>query len=124
MRLILSLLALAVATPAVAQTRPGEPWPGATVGDQHRHAMERLRAAAEAQEALARQQRLETRLTVLELQAARQPASPSVWSPIAAKSPEQERSAREAAATRRQQTETAVGQIDAWLYRTPPQSSP
>lgn len=119
MRLFLILLAIGLATPAVAQVRPGEPWPGATVGEQHRHEMQRLRANAEAQEALARQQRLETRLTVLELQAARQP-SPAPATPYApVRSPNQERAAREAA-QRRQQTESAVTQIDAWLYRDRP----
>ena len=74
---------------------------------------------SEAQEALARQQRLETRLTVLELQAARQP-SPAPTTPYApVRSSDRERAARDAATQRRAQTEAAVAQIDAWLYRDP-----
>lgn len=120
MRLLPILLALGLATPAVAQVRPGEPWPGASIGEQHRHEMQRLRANAEAQEALARQQRLEARLTVLGLQAARQspPAPTAPWTPPAG-SQDQERTAREAAAQRRLEAQTAVAQIDAWLYRAP-----
>ena len=116
MRLLLPLLILSLATPALAQTRPGEPFPQVSVGERHRYEMERLRAINDGQAALARQQALQTRLTVLELQAARQPPplpAPSLY----VRSPEQERAARQAATTRREATQDAVSQIDDWLDR-------
>lgn len=116
MRLLLPLLILSLATPALAQTRPGEPFPQMSVGDRHRYEMERLRAINDGQAALARQQALQTRLTVLELQAARQ--SPPLPAPsLYVRSPEQERAARQAATTRREATQDAVSQIDDWLDR-------
>lgn len=82
--------------------------------------MDRLRANAEEQEALARRQRLDTRLTLLRLQAAR-PAAPDSRAPdVVARSPEAERAVREAEANRRLQGAAAVAQIDDWLYRRHP----
>ena len=116
MRLLLPLLILSLATPALAQTRPGEPFPQMSVGERHRYEMERLRTINDGQAALARQQALQARLTVLELQAARQPAPLPAPSPYL-RSPEQERAARQAATTRREATQDAVSQIDDWLDR-------
>lgn len=116
MRLLLPLLILSLATPALAQVRPGDPFPQMSVGERHRYEMERLRAINDGQAALARQQALQTRLTVLELQAVRQPPPLPAPSPYV-RSPEQERAAREAATTRREATQDAVGQIDDWLDR-------
>ncbi len=117
MRALIALALMTLPAPALAQSRVE---PRAAVGDQHRWAMEQLRARADANEALARQQRLEARLTVLELQAARQ-AAPIVkvpdWRPL--RSPEEERAARESATVRRQETVRSVTQIDAWLDRRP-----
>lgn len=80
--------------------------------------MDRLRANAEAQEALARRQRLDTRLTLLRLQAAR-PTAPDTPA-LVARSPEEERAVRAAASDRLRADVAAVAQIDDWLYRPRP----
>lgn len=121
MRPFLPLLILSLATPAVAQTRPGEPFPQMSVGERHRYEMDRLRAVNDANAALARQQAIQTQLTVLQLEAARRPAPPLPATTPYVRSPEQERAGREAAAVRREATRTAVGQIDDWLDRGRPQ---
>ena len=121
MRLVLPLLlSLAAATPAVAQVAPYPGYgPGVTTGDVHRYEMDRLRNQADQRDALARQQSLDTRLTVLELQARRvQPPAPA-YAPQPLRTVEQERSARETATARRETTTRGVGQIDAWLDRAP-----
>jgi len=121
MRLVLPLLlSLAAATPAVAQVSsyPGY-GSGVTTGDVHRYEMDRLRNQADQRDALARQQSLNARLTVLELQARRvQPPAPA-YAPQPLRTVEQERAARETATARRETTTRGVGQIDAWLDRAP-----
>lgn len=127
-RLILITLMLAAAPLAAnAQTWPGWPGPppagydpGSAIADQHRIEMDRLRNQAAEREALAQQQRLQTRMTLRRLEAARQPAVPSP--PQTAYVPrtlEQERQAREAQATRREEMTRGVTEIDAWLDRRP-----
>ncbi|HEY1071427.1 MAG TPA: hypothetical protein VGE49_00740 [Brevundimonas sp.] len=127
-RLILTTLMLAAAPLAAkAQTWPGWPGPpppgydpGSAIADQHRIEMDRLRNQAAEREALAQQQRLQTRLTILQLQAARQPTPP--LPPPTAYAPrtlEQERQAREAQDARREQMVRGVTEIDAWLDRRP-----
>ena len=115
----LILLALMTTTPALAQTPPWVQPGGASVGEQHRYQADRQRAINDANAALARQQQLETRLTILELQSARQaPLMPqSDWRAL--RTPEQERALREAATERRQTVVEGMGQIDAWLDRAP-----
>ena len=127
-RLILATLMLAAAPlVANAQTWPGWPGPppagydpGSAIADQHRIEMDRLRNQAAEREALAQQQRLQTRMTLQRLEAARQPAVPSP--PQTAYVPrtlEQERQAREAQAARREEMTRGVTEIDAWLDRRP-----
>jgi hypothetical protein len=118
-----SFTLMLAATPALAQVTPWSPYGGAgTAGaDLQRYRIEQQRQQAEASEALARQQALQTRLTLMELQARRMPA-PTADNPTpAVRSPEQERAAREAATARRQTTTQGVGQIDRWLDRRPHQ---
>jgi hypothetical protein len=116
--LALAALVLVAATPALAQVRSWTPY-GATGLDQQSYRIEQQRQQAEASEALARQQALQTRLTLMELRARRVPA-PTTDSPgPAPRSLEQERTAREAATARRQTTAQGVGQIDSWLDRRP-----
>lgn len=127
-RLILMTLMLTAAPFAAnAQTWPGWPGPpppgyspGSAIADQHRYEMDRLRNQAAEREALAQQQRLQTQLTIQQLQAARQPTLPSP--PPTAYVPrtlEQERQAREAQTARREAMVRGVTQIDAWLDRRP-----
>lgn len=127
-RLILITLMLAAAPLAAnAQTWPGWPGPppagydpGSAIADQHRIEMDRLRNQAAEREALAQQQRLQTRMTLQRLEAARQPAVPSP--PQTAYVPrtlEQERQAREAQAARREDMTRGVTEIDSWLDRRP-----
>ena len=116
-------LALAMAAPALAQipTYPRYGAPGVGTGDMQRYEMERLRQQAQESETLARQQSLQTRLTLFEMQARRQAAPaavPESPSPVL-RSLERERAAREAATVRRQSTTEGVGQIDSWLDRQP-----
>ena len=83
------------------------------------HPIERLRALSDANEALARRQRLETRLTLLELEAARAPAVvPPDGRPLA--SPEIERANREDAQRRGRTMREGILEIDAWLDRPTP----
>ncbi len=127
-RLILLTVLLAAAPLAAnAQTWPGWPGPpppgydpGSAIADQHRIEMDRLRNQAAEREALAQQQRLQTQLTIQQLQAARQPAPP--MPPQTAYAPrtlEQERQAREAQDARREEMVRGVTEIDAWLDRRP-----
>ena len=120
MRLVLPLLlSLAAAAPAAAQVAPYPGYGhGVTTGDVHRYEMDRLRNQADQRDALARQQALDTRLTVLELQARRiQPPPSYALQPL--RTVEQERAARETATARREAAARGVGQIDAWLDRAP-----
>jgi len=118
--LVSGVLALSVSS-AGAQVRPWTPLgtSGASGLETQRYAIERQRQQAESAELLARQQQLQTRLTLMELQARRIPA-PTPDAPASAlRSPEQERAAREAATARRQATAQGVSQIDSWLDRQP-----
>lgn len=118
MRALIALMLLALPAPALAQSWTPD-WRGSSVStaESHRWEVERLRARSDASEALARQQRLETRLTILELQAARRPAlaPPSDGRPLA--SPEIERGRREGAERRGQAVREGVSEIDSWLDR-------
>lgn len=115
---LIALLLLALPGPALAQSWTPPDWRGAeaSTADQHRREMERLRAQADANEALARQQRLETQLALLGLQAARQPAvaPPADW-PLG--SLEDERARRQGAERRGQAAREGVAEIDRWLDR-------
>tara|TARA_R110000782_G_scaffold24278_2_gene62853 strand:+ start:417 stop:791 length:375 start_codon:yes stop_codon:yes gene_type:complete len=112
--------ALTGALPAAAQVAPppGQPWPNAAdqaryQADQHRYEMDRLRLEADAREAFARQQALEARLRVMELQAARQPPPPpAAWTTPPVGTPEQARARRDAVVN-------GTTQIDDWLDRRP-----
>ena len=114
-------LTLGAAAPVPAQVAPYWRYgvSGAAAGDVQRYEMERLRQQGQESEALARQQSLQTRLTLMELQARRQPAPPPESPSPVLRSVERERAAREAATTRRQSTVQGVSQIDAWLDRQP-----
>ena len=126
-RLILMTVLMAAAPLAAnAQTWPG--WPGppppgydpsSAIADQHRIEMDRLRNQAAEREALARQQRLQTQLTIQQLQAARQPTPPLPPPTAYVRSPEEERRAREAQTARREEMVRGVTEIDAWLDRRP-----
>lgn len=124
MRALMALMLLALPAPALAQSWPAPDWrdPAVSTADRHRWETERLRARSDAAEALARQQRLETWLTLLELQAARQPAvaPPQDWRPL--DSPEAERTRREGVERRGQTLREGVSGIDSWLDRRPPSS--
>ncbi|MGO4411021.1 MULTISPECIES: hypothetical protein [unclassified Brevundimonas] len=123
---LMTVLLAALPLAANAQIWPGWPGPpppgydpGSAIADQHRIEMERLRNQAAEREALAQQQRLQAQLTILQLQAARQP-TPPLTPPIAyVRSPEEERLAREAQDARRDQMVRGVTEIDAWLDRRP-----
>jgi hypothetical protein len=124
--ILMSLLMAAAPLAANAQTWPGWPGPpppgydrGSAIADQHRIEMDRLRQQAAEREALAQQQRVQTQLTIQQLQAARQPALPSPPPTAYARSPEEERQAREAQTARREEMVRGVTEIDAWLDRRP-----
>lgn len=125
--LIPTILAVASATPALAQTYPPyrppyAAYPGGTaaaIADQHRYENERLRAQAQASAALARQQQAEARLRRLEIEAARQPTLPAQAAPRALYATEQEQALRQSATERRQDAAQGYGQIDDWLDRNP-----
>ena len=127
-RLILMTLLLAAAPVATnAQTWPDWPGPpppgydpGSAIADQHRIEMDRLRNQAAEREALAQQQRLQTQLTIQQLQAARQPTPPlPPQTAYAPRTLEQERQAREAQTARREEMVRGAAEIDAWLDRRP-----
>jgi opacity protein-like surface antigen len=127
MRRILTLTALlaATATPALAQTypQPGRPYgayPGgvpAAIADQHRYETDRLRYQAQSSADQARQQQVETQLRLRAIEAAREPAASYALPPRPLYSPDQERTLRQSAAERRQQTAQGMSQIDDWLNR-------
>lgn len=125
----LALAVVTIPTEALAQSLPPA-WqarPGALAfdaqryrADQNRLEMERLRLGAD-------QRRLEAQLGQLEAQSsrdrivgARQPEPVQPQPLPALRSPEQERSARQAAEERRRTHSATVGQIDAWLDRPVP----
>lgn len=126
--LILTALMTASATPALAQTYPPYPayqppyaaYPGgapAAIADQHRYENERLRNQADANAAFANQLQTETQLRRLQIEAARQPTLVQPAQPRPLYSLEQERALREASATRLEQTQSGMKQIDDWLDR-------
>lgn len=113
--LLLVAAGLATALPASAQV-----WdPGQAAALRHQRAMEQLRARADDRAAFIRQQQLNSRLTLLELEAARPapPVQPETWRAL--RSPAEERALRESATTRRREVTSGVTQIDAWLDRGP-----
>lgn len=124
---LMTLLMTAVPLAAAAQTWPGWPGPpppgydpGSTIADQHRIEMDRLRNQAAEREALTQQQRLQTQLTIQQLEAARQPTPPlPPQTAYAPRTLEQERQAREAQTARREDMVRGVTEIDAWLDRRP-----
>lgn len=117
MRIPLALSVALLAGPAMGQVVPFQ-GPNA-LAERHRYEMDRLRAQSDQRDAFAKQQQLNSRLTVLELQAARQPdlVQPAPIPPL--RTVEQARAEREAATRRREATTQGVGQIDAWLDRDP-----
>ena len=127
-RLPLIVAALtALAAPATAQVAPPLPRPGLTVdphryqADRHRYEMQRLRRQADDRAAFARRLQLESQLSRMEVDAARQPdlAPPAGYRAL--RSPEEERALRLSATERRETVQSGVGEIDAWLDqgRTP-----
>ena len=124
--ILITLLMAALPLAAKAQTWPGWPGPpppgydpGSAIADQHRIEMDRLRNQAAEREALAQQQRLQTQLTIQQLEAARQPTPLPPSTAYAPRTLEQERQAREAQDRRRDQMVRGVTEIDAWLDRRP-----
>lgn len=116
MRIVFALsLSLACVAPAVAQVQPfNSP---VAIADRHRFEIDRLRLQSEQRDAFARQQQQNTRLTLLELQAARRPEPIQPESYRTLRTPDQERALREAAAGRNRATVEDVTQIDGWLDR-------
>lgn len=116
-------LAAALAAASAAQAQSWPPVAGPAIdplryqADQHRYEIDRLRVQADRREAFARQLQLETRLTRLEIEAARQPEPAPPPAYRALRSPEEERTLRESATLRRRATTAGVTQIDAWLDR-------
>lgn len=124
--IFMTLLLVAAPVAASAQTWPGWPGPpppgydpGSAIAYQHRIEMDRLRNQAAEREALVQQQRLQTQLTILQLQAARQPTPPMPQPTAYVLSPEEARQAREAQTARREEMTRSVTEIDAWLDRHP-----
>lgn len=119
----------ALAAPALAQTVPPLPRAGLYVdphryqADRHRYEMDRLRQQADDRAAFARQLQLESQLSRMEVEAARQPdIAPPALVPLgsgyrALRSPEEERALRLSATERRETVQSGVGEIDAWLDR-------
>lgn len=92
--------------------------PNVTTGDIHRYEMDRLRAQADQNQALAQSQTLQTQLTLQSLQAQRQP--PLVTQPTRRPlSLDEARQQRQAIETRSGAATHATGQIDSWLDRRP-----
>lgn len=125
--LLSGLIAAGAASAALAQTpaqppaygQPYSAYPGgapAAIADQHRYENERLRLQAQTNAAQARQQQAETRQRLMELQTARDAASPAVPArPFV--DPAQTRATQAQADARREQTRQGVNQIDSWLDR-------
>ena len=114
MRITLALIVLATAGPATAQTWVG---PGVSQGELQRYRIEQQRLRSAEQSAFARQQALNSRLTRLEVEAARQPEP---YIPYVAPLPRTGATPSVAGATeRREAVSEGVGQIDDWLDRRP-----
>jgi hypothetical protein len=120
-RILLAAIALAAAPSAQAQIAPPRAGSAADLhryqGEQHRAEIDRLRVQAAQREAFARQLELETGLSRLEIEAARQTDITQQPEPRALRSPAEERALRESATRRRQAAAAGVGEIDAWLDR-------
>ncbi|GAA0868286.1 hypothetical protein GCM10009116_04440 [Brevundimonas basaltis] len=117
----MALAFTAVAASAQAQVAPPHVGPGVDPpryqADQHHQEIDRLRARADQREAFTRRLEVETRLSRLEIEAARQTdlALPPPYRAL--RSPEEERALRESATARRRDTTAGVEQVDAWLDR-------
>ncbi|MBU1347860.1 MAG: hypothetical protein KKA16_13050 [Alphaproteobacteria bacterium] len=114
-----SVLAMLPGTASAQVACPGQPRVGDWMADQHRDAIELQRQRSAEQAAFARQYRLESRLTEMEIRSAR---APEPYIPLAATplhSPEAERQARLDATRRREAVAAGVGQVDDWLARPP-----
>lgn len=114
----LILVGVLIAAPVSAQVAyPGQPYVGDPLADRLRDRVETQRLRSAEQAAFAREQRLNARLTALEVQAARlpEPFVPLVDTgrPLSA-TPRSED-----AAARRGRTAAGVTQIDDWLDRQP-----
>ena len=81
--------------------------------------MERLRALADQRETLARQQRLQTQLTLQRLEAARAPAPPPPPQTAYARPFDLAPVASAVGPTRLDATQSGLAEIDAWLDRRP-----
>lgn len=113
MRALLILSFMALAAPAAAQVHP---WPGyeahpAVALERHRAADEAQRARAREQADFARRMQSDSRLTRLELDAARRARPQPIPSPL-------DRPALPSATTN-DATRRSVTEIDAWLDRRP-----
>jgi hypothetical protein len=114
MRVAIVLIALAVAGPVTAQTWMG---PGVSQGDLQRYRIEQQRLRSAEQAAFARQQALNSRLTRLQVEAARQPEP---YIPHVQPLPRTSGQPSVAGASqRREAVSEGVGQIDDWLDRDP-----
>lgn len=101
--------------PAAGQVWRGDPGP--SQADIHRYRLEEQRLRSTEQAAFAQQQRLNSRLTRLEVDAARQPAPET---PLARSSPQPGSSGDiTAARSHRDAVASRVGEIDQWLDRDP-----
>ncbi|MFC5372414.1 hypothetical protein ACFPIF_07625 [Brevundimonas faecalis] len=121
-----ALLPAVLSAPAQAQawrnpSRPGSAArdPISAIADQHRFEMERLRALADQREALARQQRLQTQLTLQRLEAARVPAPSPPPQTAYARPFDVAPVASAVGPTRLDATQNGLAEIDAWLDRRP-----
>jgi hypothetical protein len=114
MRAALILIVLATAGSATAQTWMG---PGVSQGELQRYRIEQQRLRSAEQAAFAREQALNSRLTRLEVEAARQPEP---YIPYVQPLPRTSGTPSVAGATqRREAVSSGVGQIDDWLDRDP-----
>lgn len=121
-----ALLPAVLPVPTQAQAWLDPSRPGATaqdpissLADQHRFEMERLRALADQRETLARQQRLQTQLTLQRLEAARAPAPPPPPQTAYARPFDLAPVASAVGPTRLDATQSGLAEIDAWLDRRP-----
>ncbi len=114
-----STLAMIAGTASAQVADPNRPAVGRWMADQQREAVELQRLRSAEQAAFARQYRLESRLTELEIQSRRapEPHIPPAYAPL--RSPEAERQARREATRRRETVAAGVGQIDDWLAGPP-----
>jgi hypothetical protein len=108
----LVLIGLLTATGAAAQVAPYGADPHRYQVERHQARMDSLRLQADARADTARRLDAETRLTLRELEAARQPPTPYVESAPPPVDPED-------SSARHRRTREAVTQIDDWLARTP-----